>query len=162
MDEVIYVIVNWNKEEDRVEVEPSSVELTDAVEWVAWIAGGLPPRPDLAVRFQSYRSRGPLRELAVYPASVWGSGNRGPRRKAGANHHAYEVTVQTPDGPRCGQGLVINRATRPKPAKPRGGHPETPLPPSGPPDARAQRSGTTDSVTPQGPAEPVKGVIRRA
>lgn len=130
----INVIVTWNKEEDRVEVEPSSVELTDLVGWVAWIAGGLPPRPEIAVRFQSYRGLGPFRRLEDHPASVWGFGNRGPRRKAGANHHAYEVVVETPEGQKCGHGLVINRATRPKPAKPRRGHPEAPTRPPGPPD----------------------------
>lgn len=143
MDGMIYVTVNWNKEEDRVEVEPSSIELTDAVDWVRWIAHGtgpegVNPRPDVTVSFPGSVSRGPFKKLVADHGSMWGSGNRGPRRKAGANRHSYEVVAQTPDGPKCGHGLVINRATRAKPAKPRGGHPEAPTPPPGPPDTRVR------------------------
>src|SRR5215210_3062975 len=113
MDEAIYVMVTWNKDDDRVEVDPSSVELTDAVEWVSWTAGGLPPRPNLTVRFHGFKHRGPFKEMVVYPASVGGSGNRGPGLWVKARRYSYKVVLQTPDGPKSGCGLVINRATRP-------------------------------------------------
>jgi hypothetical protein len=70
MDEAIYVMVTWNKDDDRVEVDPSSIELTDAVEWVYWMAHGtgpegIAPRPEVTVRFPGSVRRGPFKTLVA-------------------------------------------------------------------------------------------------
>ena len=136
MDETIYVTVTWNKVDNRVEVNPSSIELTDGVEWVYWMGGGTPPRPEVTVRFQGSANRGPFKKLVADHGKMLGSGNRGPggpRAKRGPRY-SYTVVLHSPDGPKSGSGHVINRATKPKPAKRAKGHPGSPQHPTGPPD----------------------------
>lgn len=135
MDEAIYVTATWNKDDDRVEVNPSSIELTDAVEWVYWIGGGTPPRPEVTVHFQGSAKRGPFKKLVADRGKMLGSGNRGPGGpRAKAPRYSYTVVLNSPDGPKSASGQVINRATKPKPAK----RPKDPIvipqPPTGPPD----------------------------
>lgn len=143
MEKVIYVFVGWNKARKRVEVHPSPIELTDAVDRVVWMSFG----PELKVLFEDAENRGPFFDLAASLAlgMVRGYGNIGPRPPAGPDQYPYKVELQLPDGPRIGSGRVINRATKAKRRKP----PANPLEPSGPPDITLQRNGTTLSVAPK-------------
>ncbi len=140
MDGTIYVTVNWNEKDNRVEVDPSSIELTDAVEWVYWMAHGtgpegISPRPDVTVRFPGSVRRGPFKKLVAVRGKMRGSGNRGRGSRAKAPSYSYTVVLHSPDGPKSGSGHVINRATKPKPVKRPGGGPIViPEPPAGPPD----------------------------
>ena len=138
MDEAIFVFVTWNEKENRVEVDPSSVELTDAVEWVYWTAHGtgpegIAPRPDVTVRFQGSVRRGPFKKLVADHGKMRGSGNRGPGLRK-APRYSYTVVLHSPDGPKSGSGQVINRATKPKAVKRPRGPIVIPQPPTGPPD----------------------------
>lgn len=132
MDEVIYVSVKWNEKDNRLEIEPSSIELTDAVGWVCWTADTPPPKPAVKVRFQGSVRRGPFKKLVDDHGNTWGSGNRGTRTKR--PRFSYNVVFQSSDGPKSGSGRVINRATKKKPAKRRPRGPVIPETPAGPPD----------------------------
>jgi hypothetical protein len=139
MDEAIYVIVNWNEKENRVEVDPSSIELTDAVEWVYWAAEGtgpegVSPRPDVTVRFPGSVRRGPFKKLVAVRGKMRGAGNRGRGSRAKAPSYSYTVVLHSPDGPKSGSGRVINRATKPKAVKRPKGPIVIPDAPPGPPD----------------------------
>jgi hypothetical protein len=134
MDEAIYVMVTWNKDDDRVEVDPSSIELTDTVEWVYWIADELPPRPEVTVHFQGSVRRGPFKKLVADQGKMRGSGNRGPGSRAKAPRYSYTVVLHSPDGPKSASGHVINRATKAKAVKRPKDHIVIPQPPPGPPD----------------------------
>src|SRR5215212_8867687 len=105
MNEEIFVFVKWNQDDKRVEIDPSSIELTDAVEWVWWVAvgtaaDGVAPRPDLTVSFQGAEKRGPFKKLAADHGSMMGAGNWGPRAKA--PRYSYKVVLHSPDGPKSG------------------------------------------------------------
>src|SRR5688572_3841002 len=122
MDEAIFVFVKWNKDDDRVEVNPRSVELTDAVEWVYWIAEGtgpegISPRSNVTVRFAGSVRRGPFKKLVAVREKMRGAGNRGRGSRAKAPSYSYTVVLHSPDGPKSGSGRVINRATKPKAVK---------------------------------------------
>lgn len=135
-----YVYVKWNEKDNRVEVDPSSVELTDAIEWVYWMAegtgpDGIAPRADVTVRFPGSVRRGPFKKLVADRGKMRGSGNRGRGSRAKAPSYSYTVVLHSPDGPKSGSGRVINLATKPKAAKrPQGGPIVIPQPPPGPPD----------------------------
>jgi hypothetical protein len=147
MWKTIYVFVGWNKDRKRVEVHPGSIELTDQVDQVTWTSYG----PEIQVTFEDPENRGPFFDLAASLALgvVRGYGNNGPRPPAGPDKYPYEVVLQTPDGPKTGSGLVINRATKAKRRKP----PANPAQPSGPPDItlkeNATKSGTKVVLSPQ-------------
>jgi hypothetical protein len=140
MDKEIYVIVNWNEKDKRVEVNPSSIELTDAVNWVYWTAEGtgpegISPRPDVTVRFPGSVRRGPFKKLVAVRGKMRGSGNRGRGSRAKARRYSYTVVLHSPDGPKSGSGHVINRATKPKAVTlPKDGPIVIVQPPPGPPD----------------------------
>ncbi|HWN42010.1 MAG TPA: hypothetical protein VNW71_07285 [Thermoanaerobaculia bacterium] len=134
MDEVIYVFVKWNEKDNRVEVDPSSIELTDAVEWVYWVANELPPQPKVTVRFSGSVRRGPFKKLVADRGKMRGSGNRGRGSRAKAPSYSYTVVLHSPDGPKSGSGRVTNRATKPKAVKRPKGPIVIPQQPTGPPD----------------------------
>lgn len=138
----IYVFVGWNKARERVEVHPSTIELTDAVDQVTWASYG----PELRVLFEDSED-GPFFDLSASLALgvVRGYGNVGPRPPAGPDQYPYKVELQLPDGLKTGAGRVINRATKPKKRKP----PTNPLPPSGPPDITLKSTGTTATLSPK-------------
>jgi len=139
MDGEINVLVKWNEKDNRVEVAPSSIELTDAVEWVYWTADGtgpegIAPRPDVTVRFPGSVRRGPFKKLVAVRGKMRGSGNRGRGSRAKAPSYSYTVVLHSTDGPKSGSGHVINRATKPKAVKRPKGPIVIPQEPTGPPD----------------------------
>ena len=138
MGKEIYVFVGWNKARKRVEVHPGTIELTDQVDQVTWTSYG----PELQVIFEDPENHGPFVELATSVALgvVRGYGNIGPRPPAGPDEYRYKVVLQSPNGPKTGSGLVINRAKKAKGK--RRERPANPAEPSGPPDITLKQTGT--------------------